>query len=141
MTIRYPQLGVISIHVLREEDDIVFQVFSIFFIISIHVLREEDDAYCLPLQTSPFLFLSTSSARRTTGGFPRFPAGRRNFYPRPPRGGRLQGVCELSLNSYISIHVLREEDDSFDMSSRFSSQYFYPRPPRGGRRVVKPWLY
>ena len=33
-----------------------------------------------------------------------------NFYPRPPRGGRL----------YIPMH-LRDSD------------YFYPRPPRGGR--------
>ena len=79
-------------------------------------------------------FLSTSSARRTTpdtdgDGFPD-----QYFYPRPPRGGRqicAHGKCchfiFLSTSSarrttfceiyrgegyYISIHVLREEDDA-----------------------------
>ena len=56
--------------------------------ISIHALREEGDP--LPRvsghQTSEFL--STPSARRATHP-PGCPAcGRRDFYPRPPRGGR-----------------------------------------------------
>ena len=33
----------------------------------------------------------------------------------------------------ISIHVLREEDDSSPDSSSHEYWYFYPRPPRGGR--------
>ena len=37
---------------------------------------------------------------------------RRNFYPRPPRGGRLQPTLVISSNSGISIHALREEGDS-----------------------------
>ena len=35
-----------------------------------------------------------------------------HFYPRPPRGGR-QRYCEnIGIEVKISIHVLREEDDS-----------------------------
>ena len=62
---------------------------DIFADISIHALREEGDR-CPP------------------AGIP----ASRNFYPRPPRGGRLQ------------------------MRLIFSRQrfYFYPRPPRGGRQ-------
>ena len=59
------------------------------FEISIHALREEGDA---------------PSGRNT----PDTP----NFYPRPPRGGRLEGA----------VHGIKTKD-------------FYPRPPRGGRRV------
>ena len=56
-------------------------------------------------------FLSTPSARRATSlnGLGRSPEN--NFYPRPPRGGRLAGRA----NGW---------DTTLD---------FYPRPPRGGR--------
>ena len=79
----------ISIHVLREEDDeaVFTHVAKVF--ISIHVLREEDD-----------------STRRKARGWPE------NFYPRPPRGGRLDGAFGVMCGRGISIHVLREEDDS-----------------------------
>ena len=57
-----------------------------------------------------------------------------NFYPRPPRGGRLGGDVILNQRRTISIHALREEGDSCPVSSRTSAfSYFYPRPPRGGR--------
>ena len=81
------------------------------------------------------LFLSTPSARRATTQPPvRLPCARisihalceegdrfisvemrpeKDFYPRPPRGGR-------PLTSFSSPRNIR---------------YFYPRPPRGGRRV------
>ena len=36
---------------------------------------------------------------------------RGNFYPRPPRGGRLYCVGNQMLTSNISIHALREEGD------------------------------
>ncbi len=102
----------ISIHVLREEDDLrhlrvvgavlKFQSTSSarrttailvhlrpIYNISIHVLREEDDVLYIVLQKCDIIFQSTSSARRTTG---------------------------IPLNSptapQISIHVLREEDDT-----------------------------
>ena len=101
-------------------------------------------------------FLSTPSARRATHlgiievGF------QRNFYPRPPRGGRPCALWRSPLFQQISIHALREEGDpvlcgAAPCSSRFLStpsarratgdkaRYklalsdFYPRPPRGGR--------
>ena len=60
------------------------------FKISIHALREEGD--CLP----------------ESG---RYPAG--NFYPRPPRGGRLPRDALAALVVTISIHALREEGDEY----------------------------
>ena len=78
------------------------------------------------------------------------------FYPRPPRGGRLdgiladtvsvkflstpsarratpQGVLQRAGHS-ISIHALREEGDVRVILPPFYNPNFYPRPPRGGRR-------
>ena len=79
-----------------------------------------------------------------------------DFYPRPPRGGRL-GVLNVDVNrQLISIHALREEGDQVKCKSIFGIRvflstpsarrativdhvdflpyfYFYPRPPRGGR--------
>ena len=58
-------------------------------------------------------FLSTPSARRATRTTAFRTTTTPNFYPRPPRGGRL---CPAWL--------------------RFCGCcYFYPRPPRGGRHV------
>ena len=56
--------------------------------ISIHALREEGDI----LQTRKIL-------------------ARDDFYPRPPRGGRLLILGELNEGLLISIHALREEGD------------------------------
>ena len=124
------------------------------------------------------VFLSTPSARRATG-----PSGRRglavtisihalreegdavhreravrrnDFYPRPPRGGRLATGQTLDLDDeflstpsarratvlecvgvlvhVISIHALREEGDRCRGLRPPRCSYFYPRPPRGGRR-------
>ena len=102
----------ISIHVLREEDDTRHGVDLIATMhISIHVLREEDDASTSPSRQPVYIFQSTSSARRTTGRRKsRLPRGR-HFNPRPPRGGRLHLRICLYAILYISIHVLREEDD------------------------------
>ena len=80
------------------------------------------------------LFLSTPSARRATGmmverkmeleisihalreeGDDPVHAQRlhrRNFYPRPPRGGRLVQINLPTAHLVISIHALREEGDS-----------------------------
>ena len=108
---------------------------SIFVPISIHALREEGDQ------------------KHRNGKTDRS----RDFYPRPPRGGRpgetrkirrtqrflstpsarrathLNAVCCCFFP--ISIHALREEGDP--LSHRQvpgAAGYFYPRPPRGGRR-------
>ena len=81
----------------------------------------------------------------------------RNFYPRPPRGGRrivqpfrskpfgfLSTPSARRATTYrkeqpsaltISIHALREEGDRLDTISNISRTHFYPRPPRGGRRT------
>ena len=103
--------------------------------ISIHVLREEDDTLTRCRVTMQTTFQSTSSARRTTspttctptthGGFQSTSSARRTtrfrpssvrclcyFNPRPPRGGRPYRLPAGSISGYISIHVLREEDDS-----------------------------
>ena len=107
------------------------------------------------LQRVAGIFLSTPSARRATqgaeeGSWPLFISihalreegdppqrrgitARRNFYPRPPRGGRprLSGVPLRTLE--ISIHALREEGDTSKRLRPCLSGHFYPRPPRGGR--------
>ena len=79
--------------------------------ISIHALREEGD----PLQSPPCALLSNF--------YPRPPRGGRlltqqeitqinDFYPRPPRGGRRIAMSDLNLRIAISIHALREEGDA-----------------------------
>ena len=105
-------------------------------IISIHALREEGD-------------------RPTPSGTNWIP----NFYPRPPRGGRLRVpnvFVELAKflstpsarratfltngtnrATAISIHALREEGDDVSSVSAIGKFDFYPRPPRGGRRKVR----
>ena len=79
--------------------------------ISIHALREEGDF----------------------GGFDLI-APRKNFYPRPPRGGRQKAPAQSGKSNRISIHALREEGDKAPARSPPQSANFYPRPPRGGRR-------
>ena len=78
--------------------------------ISIHALREEGDS----VPTAVLL-------------------AQRNFYPRPPRGGRPLAPHRGSLRSKISIHALREEGDILVTGNSLPQRYFYPRPPRGGR--------
>ena len=80
--------------------------------ISIHVLREEDDGKITTDVQKVTEFLSTSSARRTTGD---------DLHP-----------CNAGK---ISIHVLREEDDIMKVPGEVTQSYFYPRPPRGGRQI------
>ena len=60
------------------------------------------------------LFLSTPSARRATFSGSVIYWSCINFYPRPPRGGRLVPL-KLGIAGAI---------------------YFYPRPPRGGRLII-----
>ena len=57
--------------------------------ISIHALREEGDRLCL-------LHLCVWQ----------------DFYPRPPRGGRLSSYHKAKGDDVISIHALREEGDA-----------------------------
>ena len=63
-----------------------------------------------------FKFLSMPSARRATQPAPTAGLSERNFYPRPPRGGRPHPV----------------------LPAVGRSRYFYPRPPRGERLGAAP---
>ena len=65
-----------------------------------------------------------------------------DFYPRPPRGGRLFLLLGVPGNGFISIHALREEGDGQPPCRGRPERYFYPRPPRGGRRggVSMKWI-
>ena len=81
------------------------------FIISIHVLRMEDDSYKAAKLEPIKKFQSTSSAWRTTAGYISRAAVNNYFNPRPPHGGRLVAIDTHAEFSYISIHVLRMEDD------------------------------
>ena len=123
--------------------------------ISIHALREEGDGAGLLLSTCKQLFLSTPSARRATARAGCCWQPPRDFYPRPPRGGRRKSMENQTVSarflstpsarrataaavpavaySSISIHALREEGDASASSTSTAPQNFYPRPPRGGR--------
>ena len=104
----------ISIHALREEGDVAGRRGQLLHRISIHALREEGDR---------------RRERRTTRS--------RDFYPRPPRGGRPAGGPGSFHGRQISIHALREEGDNTLAARSARARYFYPRPPRGGRRGSK----
>ena len=170
--------GGISIHALREEGDAQFDEVNAFFIaflstpsarratpclkksplkggISIHALREEGDRGRLRYFGHQAISIH---ALREEGDCPpesgRYPAD--NFYPRPPRGGRLVVLHIHADRQLISIHALREEGDLWRLHGSITSgvflstpsarratgrgfsfllhmQHFYPRPPRGGR--------
>ena len=108
-------------------------------------------------------FLSTPSARRATPYLEITGNGAEDFYPRPPRGGRLPaagqrpGERNISIHAlreegdavaiptttpvWISIHALREEGDGKHHPAGYpSGSDFYPRPPRGGRHAAEPYL-
>ena len=57
--------------------------------ISIHALREEGDRLRVMSKRGTWLFLSTPSARRATSIAGAAANKLFDFYPRPPRGGRL----------------------------------------------------
>ena len=99
----------------------------------------------------PHRFLSTPSARRATGLFSKLfqplvisihalreegdpaldgyqPAGRRDFYPRPPRGGRRFRLPGGNHSVVISIHALREEGDSSKLVEHRSPKPFLSTP-------------
>ena len=59
------------------------------------------------------------------------------FYPRPPGGGRHHAAGRRASPATISIHALRVEGDRAGHSCRGSARYFYPRPPGGGRHNAR----
>ena len=124
----------ISIHALREEGDtsqIAFRTVPYRFLSTPSARRatcSHGCRYCFAQ------FLSTPSARRATGAhvdkgkglhisihalreegdttFSTAPDSFMNFYPRPPRGGRLDVRVRFLRLPVISIHALREEGDA-----------------------------
>ena len=85
-------LLIISIHALREEGDTEEEEKLDAASISIHALREEGDLHCWDNVQAANEFLSTPSARRATVLQVHHLFDLGNFYPRPPRGGRRQGL-------------------------------------------------
>ena len=106
----------------------------------------------------PYLFLSTPSARRATDALPTLSTAwmisihalreegdrlllagtgkHRNFYPRPPRGGRLTGSArKRSKSQFLSTPSARRATVTQRTNAEWKT-YFYPRPPRGGRPAV-----
>ena len=97
-----------------------------------------------------WLFLSTPSARRATLSFPTRPRFLSNFYPRPPRGGRLTppadrdegwkflstpsarratcARCAAVSGGHISIHALREEGDIASLACSSVNPSFLSTP-------------
>ena len=106
----------------------------------------------------PILFLSTSSARRTTRSGRLFPppgAISIHVLREEDDGIGLLGHSPRIISIHvlreeddrrriylvadfggISIHVLREEDDQDTPALQAFDRHFYPRPPRGGRRAA-----
>ena len=79
------------------------------------------------------LFQSTPSGWRETcdpiRSEPRYP----HFNPLPPGGGRHQRPPGRARRTYISIHSLRVEGDSFERAQTRLIDNFNPLPPGGGR--------
>ena len=104
-------------------------------VISIHALREEGDRLLGRCQSAGIDFYP----RPPRGGRllrVSFPKSSYNFYPRPPRGGRpcsysriTKGVLFLSTPS-----ARRATGCLFHLIG--GNRYFYPRPPRGGRHML-----
>ena len=89
----------ISIHALREEGDERHLYPPCNQHISIHALREEGDLLGDSGMGARFQFLSTPSARRATRRLPPAPVRQTDFYPHPPRGGRLLSSTSTATGS------------------------------------------
>ena len=78
----------ISIHALREEGDLFSQVCKDGIVISIHALREEGDGTSWSWRTLPCISIHALREEGDDNDVDKFIASF-DFYPRPPRGGRL----------------------------------------------------
>ena len=82
-----------------------------------------------------FLFLSTPSARRATSRTSEICRMMDDFYPRPPRGGRLRArLGGKSINIFLSTPSARRATPAKRLGGSVPKN-FYPRPPRGGRQT------
>ena len=108
-------MGIISIHALREEGDVITGRYGDMEQISIHALREEGD--------HPRFYRNAANVS--------------NFYPRPPRGGRLLRICSISMSfAFLSTPSARRATGATALPA-IKQDDFYPRPPRGGRPVFR----
>ena len=106
--------------------------------ISIHALREEGDSVLKQTDKGDVEFLSTPSARRATLTIWASIPPARNFYPRPPRGGRpSQWLLRNTRSGFLSTPSARRATRE-PQPRKYLQSYFYPRPPRGGRRRTEP---
>ena len=80
--------------------------------ISIHALRVEGDVETVSFWSRVITFLSTPSGWRATHRASIGNQECKNFYPRPPGGGRLTRCLFVFHDGKISIHALRVEGDS-----------------------------
>ena len=130
----------ISIHALREEGDLRDDDHDVLFGIFLSTPSARRATMVVLPASTPRIFLSTPSARRATPRRCVFfgtcnisihalreegdcvsalgSEGLFNFYPRPPRGGRLGVVLNTCREIKISIHALREEGDDFLLDLR-----------------------
>ena len=106
--------------------------------ISIHALRVEGDVrrvYWIPVCPRNFYPRPPGGGRRQIaipGAFNII-----NFYPRPPGGGRQGDPNYYEYSPEISIHALRVEGDVRRVYwIPVCPRNFYPRPPGGGRRQI-----
>ena len=84
-----------------------------FFPISIHALREEGDEKAWRIKKY-----------------------RQDFYPRPPRGGRLTLHHNIKTpGTFLSTPSARRAT-TVSQDSSITTENFYPRPPRGGRQIA-----
>ena len=109
----------ISIHALRVEGDVRYTAYRrAFSPISIHALRVEGDTL---LQTVKLPAMRDFYPRPPGGGRPASLSRQiyesKNFYPRPPGGGRRHVTWRKSKHRLISIHALRVEGDKRENGS------------------------
>ena len=124
----------ISIHALREEGDLFSQVCKDGIVISIHALREEGDGTSWSWRTLPCISIHALREEGDDNDVDKFIASF-DFYPRPPRGGRPEGVTREYFVHIISIHALREEGDMRTVYRVQTAQTFLSTP--SARRATR----
>ena len=83
---------------------------------------------------TPLEFLSTPSGWRATTSKALRKTGRRNFYPRPPGGGRRICASDLLRSCHFYPRPPGGGRPQCVKRPTICSSYFYPRPPGGGRQ-------
>ena len=103
--------------------------------ISIHAPREGSDLRSDDLRPTGGPFLSTLPARGATSCAGRRYGPRGYFYPRSPRGERLQLVALDACHAHISIHAPREGSDHGAAAAvQQDRQFLSTLPARGATR-------